>query len=40
LVRFVGEGLLDKRARKDNLCGLVPVQVPSGMPVMRFQGCE
>jgi cytochrome c peroxidase len=40
LVRFVGEGLLDKRARKDNLCGLVPGQVPSGMPVMRFQGCQ
>ena len=40
LVKFVGDSLLDPRARKQNLCGLIPKSVPSGMPVLRFQGCE
>ena len=40
LVRFVGEGLLDPRAKKENLCDLVPNKVPSGMPVLKFQGCQ
>jgi cytochrome c peroxidase len=40
LVNFVGEGLLDERARKENLCRLVPDSVPSGHPVLKFQGCR
>jgi cytochrome c peroxidase len=39
LVAFVGEALLDERARKQNLCRLVPEHVPSGLPTMRFEGC-
>ncbi len=39
LVAFVGEGLLDQRVRKQNLCNLVPSHVPGGMPTMRFEGC-
>jgi len=37
LVKFVRDGLLDKDAT--NLCHLIPRSVPSGMPVMVFQGC-
>ncbi len=40
LVRFVSEGLLDQRARRENLCRLVPDAVPSGRPVFQFQGCR
>jgi cytochrome c peroxidase len=40
LVEFVGDGLLDKRAKKENLCRLVPDSVPSGLPVLKFQGCQ
>jgi cytochrome c peroxidase len=39
LVAFVRDGLLDKRATKENLCKLVPRSVPSGLPVLQFQGC-
>jgi len=39
LVRFVSEGLLDERARPQQLCRLVPAAVPSGRPLPRFQGC-
>jgi cytochrome c peroxidase len=39
LVSFVRDGLLDKRATKQSLCGLIPRFVPSGFPVPRFQGC-
>jgi cytochrome c peroxidase len=39
LVSFVRDGLLDKRATKQSLCGLIPDSVPSGFPVARFQGC-
>ena len=39
LVKFVGDSLLDPRASKKNLCGLIPATVPSGIPVLRFQGC-
>jgi cytochrome c peroxidase len=39
LVAFVRDGLLDKRAHKQNLCTLIPDAVPSGFPVARFQGC-
>jgi cytochrome c peroxidase len=40
LVAFVRDGLLDKRATKENLCKLVPRSVPSGSPLLQFQGCE
>jgi cytochrome c peroxidase len=40
LVAFVGEGLLDPRALPGNLCHLVPEELPSGLEVARFQGCE
>lgn len=39
LVQFVKTGLLDDRARKSNLCGLIPKKVPSGLPVLTFEGC-
>jgi cytochrome c peroxidase len=39
LVAFVRDGLLDERARRQNLCRLAPASVPSGHPVMRFEGC-
>jgi cytochrome c peroxidase len=39
LVAFVAEGLLDSRARKHNLCQLLPASVPSGLQVMQFEGC-
>jgi cytochrome c peroxidase len=37
LVKFVRDGLLDKDAI--DLCHLIPRSVPSGLPVMVFQGC-
>ena len=40
LVAFVRDGLLDKRATKENLCTLVPRSVPSGSPVLQFQACQ
>jgi cytochrome c peroxidase len=40
LVKFVGDGLLDRRATRESLCGLVPEKVPSGQPVLKFQGCQ
>lgn len=39
LVAFVRDGLLDERSRPDVLCRLVPVEVPSGKPVLEFDGC-
>jgi cytochrome c peroxidase len=39
LVAFVGGGLLDWRARRQNLCRLVPKSVPSGLPTMQFERC-
>jgi cytochrome c peroxidase len=39
LVAFVGGGLLDPRARKQNLCKLAPASVPSGLPTMEFESC-
>lgn len=39
LVAFVGEGLLDDRAKQAHLCGLIPDRVPSNSPIPRFQGC-
>ncbi len=40
LVTFVRDGLLDQRAQKQNLCSLVPASVPSGMPMLTFEGCS
>jgi cytochrome c peroxidase len=40
LVAFVRKGLLDDRARRQNLCELIPASVPSGFPTMRFEGCD
>jgi cytochrome c peroxidase len=37
LVAFVGDGLLDPRARPGNLRHLVPKRVPSGRPTLTFQ---
>lgn len=39
LVAFVRDGLLDPRAEKQNLCLLIPISVPSGMPMLNFEGC-
>ena len=39
LVAFVRYGLLDDRARKQNLCKLVPAAVPSGQKTLKFEGC-
>jgi cytochrome c peroxidase len=37
LVDFVRNGLLDHRAKPENLRKLIPIEVPSGFPVLRFQ---
>jgi cytochrome c peroxidase len=40
LLSFVRNGLLDERAKAENLCKLVPAEVPSGMPVLEFEACQ
>ena len=40
LVSFVRDGLLDERVKPENLCNLVPTQVPSGLPVLDFEACQ
>jgi cytochrome c peroxidase len=40
LVSFVRDGLLDERVKPENLCKLVPAQVPSGLPVLQFEACH
>lgn len=40
LISFVGQGLLDRRARPRNLCSLVPESLPSGMRPLVFEGCR
>jgi cytochrome c peroxidase len=37
LVAFLADGLLDERARPENLKRLVPARVPSGRPVLKFE---
>jgi cytochrome c peroxidase len=37
LVDFVRNGLLDKRAKPENLRKLIPRSLPSGFPVLRFE---
>jgi len=39
LAAFVREGLLDPRAKPENLCRLIPKMLPSGMPLQVFEGC-
>jgi cytochrome c peroxidase len=39
LVEFVRVGLLDQRALPANLCQMIPKHVPSGIPVIKFEGC-
>lgn len=39
LYRFVAGGLLDRRARPQALCELVPEALPSGLKTFKFQGC-
>jgi hypothetical protein len=40
LVRFVGHGLLDARAGPRDFCALIPDALPSGRPLLKFEGCE
>jgi cytochrome c peroxidase len=40
LVAFVGEALMDPRARPDRLCKLVPKRLPSGNSVALFEDCQ
>ena len=40
LVAFVRDALLDDRATRAQLCTLVPREVPSGLPLLLFQGCS
>ena len=40
LTQFVTTGLLDRRASKENLCKMVPRAVPSGLPLLTFEGCR
>jgi len=39
LLAFVRDGLLNPRARPENLCEQIPDKVPSGLKVLTFQGC-
>lgn len=39
LVAFVRDGLLDPKARPDSLCREIPKAVPSGRPLLTFEGC-
>jgi hypothetical protein len=39
LVELVKGGLLDPGALPENLCKLIPDAVPSGRPLLTFQGC-
>ena len=39
LVAFVRDGLTDPRSLPAGLCAQVPAAVPSGMPVVTFEGC-
>ena len=40
VTQFVKTGLLDPRAKKENLCTLIPKFVPSGLKMLTFEGCE
>jgi len=40
LLDFVGNGLLDQRAKPENLRKLIPGSVPSGFPVLTFESID
>jgi cytochrome c peroxidase len=40
LLHFVRDGLLDDGAQAREFCPLIPNAVPSGLPILRFQGCD
>ena len=40
LIAFVRTGLLDSRAKKENLCRLVPSKLPSGLKPLNFEACK
>lgn len=40
LLHFVRDGLLDDHARPQEFCRLIPTAVPSGLPILNFQGCS
>jgi len=40
LLACVRDALLDERATKQNLCPLIPTNVPSGYPTMIFEECH
>lgn len=40
LVKFMRDGLLDDGAKAREFCALVPGAVPSGIALLRFQGCR
>jgi hypothetical protein len=40
LVKFVRTGLLDEHATRRNICGMIPVSLPSGMPPLEFEECR
>jgi cytochrome c peroxidase len=39
LFEFVRGGLLDPNALPERLCQLIPTEVPSGRPILGFEGC-
>ncbi len=39
LVAFVGGGLLDQRARPEQLCRQIPTRLPRGRPLAKFEDC-
>ena len=40
VTQFVKTGLLDPRAKKENLCSMIPKAVPSRLALLRFEECE
>jgi len=40
VTQFVRTGLLDPRAKRENLCGLIPKALPSRLLVSTFEGCQ
>ena len=40
VTQFVKTGLLDPRAKNENLCGMIPKVVPSRLKVLTFEDCE
>jgi cytochrome c peroxidase len=40
VTQFVKTGLLDPRAKKENLCSMIPKAVPSKLKVLTFEDCD